>query len=245
MTGARPPARPPGRAAGARAARTEPGNVRPRPAEGADPGHYLDMPVRQFVDALAAPGPEPGGGAAAALTLTLAASLCEMSAHLSQRHLPEAPRLARDAARLRALAAPLAQADAEGYQAVLAAMRRQATARAEPVPAAEAGAPVPAGVAAALSGASAAPMRVAEIAADVAALASVLATGGNPSVRGDAITAAALAAAAAHAAAALVHLNLAGTSDGRPARARRHAAQAARDALAARRAAEGAGQRAP
>jgi len=171
------------------------------------------MTVGRFVDALSAATPDPGGGSAAALAVTLAAGLGLMTARLSGPHLPAAAEMADRARLLRDRAAPLAQADSEAYGAVLAALR----------------APGRAGVAEALSAACAVPMEVAEIGAGVAAVAAAVAAGGNPNVRGDAITAALLAAAGARAAAALVRINLAGAEgDGRPARAEQLAAEAAR-----------------
>ena len=182
------------------------------------PPAYLDMPVGRFLAALSATTPDPGGGAVAALAVTMAAGLCAMTAGLSGRHLTAAERLAERARLLRDRAAPLAQADAEAYRAVLAAMR----ARDE--------------LDDALSQACAVPMQVAEIGAEVAAVAAAVAAGGNPNVRGDAITAALLAAAGSHAAAMLVRINLAGASgDGRPARAAHLAAEAARLAAEAER----------
>jgi methenyltetrahydrofolate cyclohydrolase len=179
---------------------------------GAQTPAYLDMGIGRFVAELSAATPDPGGGATAALAVTLAAGLCVMTARLSGRHLP-AEELAARAGLLRDRAAPLAQADAEAYRAVIAALR----------------APGRAGVPAALSAACAVPMQVAEIGAEVAALAAAVAAGGNPNVRGDAITAALLAAAGARAAAALVRINLTGAEgDDRPARAEHLAAEAAR-----------------
>jgi formiminotetrahydrofolate cyclodeaminase len=79
-------------------------------------------------------------------------------------------------------------------------------------------------------------MEVAEIGAEVAAAAAAIADGGNPNVRGDAVTAALLAAAGSRAAAALVRINLAGAEDDdRPARAEQLAAGAARLAASAER----------
>jgi len=52
------------------------------------------------------------------------------------------------------------------------------------------------------------PLSIAEVAADVAALAALAARDGAPNVRGDAWTAATLAEAASVAAAQLVHVNL-------------------------------------
>lgn len=191
------------------------------PAEAETPA-YLDMTVGRFVDALSAATPDPGGGAVAALAVTLAAGLCVMTARLSGRHLPTAEELADRARQLRDRAAPLAQADAEAYGAVLAAFR----------------APGRAGAAAALSAACNVPMEVAEIGAELAAVAAAVAAGGNPNVRGDAITAALLAASGARAAAALVRINLADAEgDGRPARAEQLGAEAGRLAAEANAAA--------
>jgi formiminotetrahydrofolate cyclodeaminase len=53
------------------------------------------------------------------------------------------------------------------------------------------------------------PLRVAEAGAGVAALAALLAAGGNPNTRGDALTAGLLAAAGTRASCALVRINLA------------------------------------
>jgi formiminotetrahydrofolate cyclodeaminase len=182
-----------------------------------EPGRYLDLPVGQFLAALSAPTPDPGGGAVAALAVTLAASLCAMTASLSTRQLtgpgPDAAALARRASQLRDQAAPLAQADADGYRAVLAARR------AGDGPATQA----------ALSAASDVPVRVAEIAAAVAGIAATVAAGGNPAVRGDAAAAALLAAAGAQSAALLVQINLAGAAgDRRPGHAAQLAAETTR-----------------
>ncbi len=186
-------------------------------AEAAAPAPaYLDMGVGRFLDALSATTPDPGGGSVAALAVTLAAGLCMMTAGLSRRQLPAAEQLAARARLLRDRAAPLAQADAEVYRAVLAAMR------------------APGGPGDALSRACATPMEVAEIGAEVARLAAAVAAGGNPNVRGDAITAALLAAAGSRAAAALVRINLAAApGDARPAHADQLAAEAARLAAGA------------
>ena len=191
--------------------------------QAAAPPAYLDMTVGRFLDALSATTPDPSGGGVAALAVTFAAGLCMMTAGLSARHLPEAPRLADQARKLRDRAAPLAQADAEAYRAVIAALRGPDTA----VP----GQPE---LAAALSQACVVPMEVAETGAEVAALAAAVAAEGNPNVRGDAVTAALLAAAGSRAAAALVRINLAGAEgDDRSARAEHLAAGAARLAASA------------
>jgi formiminotetrahydrofolate cyclodeaminase len=211
---------------------------------------YLGLPVGEFLDALSATAPGPSGGAIAALAVAFAAGLCVMVAGLSTRHLPAGPAgrnpcaepgaehpaepgltaeaLAQRAGQLSDRVAPLADADAEGYRAVLAALR----ARDEPARRA------------ALSAASAVPMQVTQIGAEVAGIAAALAARGNPRLRGDAITAALLAAAGSRAAAVLVRINLvedagdAGeTGDARPGEAERLAADAARLASEAERAA--------
>jgi formiminotetrahydrofolate cyclodeaminase len=166
---------------------------------------YLDMPLREFLGALAAAEPAPSGGGAAALSVSLGASLCAMTAGLSARQLSAgtAQRLAAQARRLCDAAASLIQADAQSYEAVLAARREGS-----------------AGIAGALAEAAAVPMQIVELAAAVARLAADLAASATPQLRGDAITAVLLAEAGARAGAALVHINLAGApADGRPARA--------------------------
>jgi methenyltetrahydrofolate cyclohydrolase len=175
---------------------------------------YLDLPVGRFLDALSAATPAPSGGGAAALAVAFAAGLCVMAAGLSTRHLPGpahpaaeqggteaepgAQDLAERARRLGDRVAPLAQADADGYRAVLAAIRAGDKAARQ----------------AALSEACAVPMQVAQIGAEVAGIAATLAARGNPGLRGDAVTAALLAAAGSRAAAALVRINLAGSTGG-------------------------------
>jgi methenyltetrahydrofolate cyclohydrolase len=165
-------------------------------------GSYLDMPVGRFLDELAAGRPDPGGGSAAAMAVALAAGLCAMTARLSTGRLVVAAELAAEARQLQARVAPLAQADADGYGAVLAARRLapDAPGRAE-------------AIAAALSAASAVPMKIVEVGVAVAGLAARLAEEGNPNLRGDAETAALLAAAGAKAAGGLVAINLANAPD--------------------------------
>jgi formiminotetrahydrofolate cyclodeaminase len=163
------------------------------------------MTVGEFAAALSEASPSPAGGSTAALTVTLAAGLCVMAARLSARQLPEAEQLAAEARWLRDQAAPLAQADAEAYGAVLAARRRSPGGADEERRA---------GVGAALARASEVPLEVARIGTGVAELAARLAAGGNPAVRGDAVAAALLAAAAARTSAVLVRINAAGQPGG-------------------------------
>lgn len=149
-----------------------------------------------FLEEVAARTSSPGGGAVAAVAAALAAALAEMAAHFSSKHWDDAGEAAARARELRERAAPLAQADAEAYEAVIAAR----------------GGP---GYGEALSRAADAPLAVVEAAAGVAELAAELAARGNPNLRGDAVTAALLAEASARAAANLVEINLAGRNGDR------------------------------
>ena len=185
------------------------------------------MRVGEFLDELAAARPAPGGGSAAALAVALAAALCAMTADLSARQLTQAPQLAAESRGLLRRAAPLAQADADAYGGVLAALR---------APGQPDGQQREERVSAALGRASEVPLEVAEIGDRVATLAADIADRGNPAVRGDAFAAAQLAAAAARTAAALVQINLAETpADPRPALAASLAAHAERLAAEAAR----------
>jgi formiminotetrahydrofolate cyclodeaminase len=141
--------------------------------------------------------PAPGGGGASAVTAALAAGLVAMAARFSAAQLPAAGDIAEHADRLRHRVAGLADEDAAAYQAVLGAfaLPRDAAGRRERVRDA-------------LHGAATVPLEIAEIAAQAGELAAGVAAGGNPNLRGDAITAACLAEAAARSAAALVDINV-------------------------------------
>jgi len=152
------------------------------------PDSFLDQPVRDLLDQLAARTPTPGGGGAAAVTGAMAAGLVAMAARFSAKQLPEAGDLADQADRLRFMAAQLADMDAQIYAAVLATRGPE---RKE-----------------ALLAAAMVPLEIAAIGARVAALAVRVAEGGNPNLRGDAVTGALLAAASARSAASLVDINV-------------------------------------
>jgi methenyltetrahydrofolate cyclohydrolase len=189
---------------------------------------YLDMPLGEFLGALASAAPAPGGGAAAALSVAIGAGLCAMAARLSARRLDQAAagQLTTDGERIGRAAGSLMQADAEAYGRVISAMRSAAGAD----PAARERA-----AAAALSAAADVPMRIAELGAETAGLASRLAADGNPALRGDAVAAALLAEAGTRSAAALVKINLASLpEDERHARAESLVTVAASAAQAAR-----------
>jgi len=160
----------------------------------------LDLTVRELLDQVAARTPAPGAGAVAAIVVALAASLTGMSARFSARGddsaAAEAEAVGTRADVLRRLAAPLAKADIEAYRRVLesSAPDGSATRRSSDT---------------ALDEATRVPLEVAQIAVEVANLASGVAQHGNPRLRGDATTAAVLGAAAAMCAAVLVAENLA------------------------------------
>lgn len=159
---------------------------------------YLRDRLDGFLDLVAAHTPAPGGGSVAAIATALAASLVAMTARYSGEQLSGAEELVEDADRLRQRAADLADADADAYQAVLAAQLNRdgdSTDRREHIRAT-------------LRQASEVPLELAEIAAQTAQHAALLAVAGKPSVRADAATALLLADAAARSAAHLVRVNI-------------------------------------
>ena len=151
-----------------------------------------DESVEDFLDSIAAETPAPGGGSVAAVVVEMAASLAAMAARFARQHWEGAAGALAQAEALRARAAPLAQEDAEAYEAVLTAMRMPQDLEAEVRNTL---------IGDTLSRAADAPLRIAETAADVAELGATLAEEGNPNLRGDAAAAAILSEAAARAAA--------------------------------------------
>ena len=81
----------------------------------------LDLRLREFLDEVAAEGKTPGGGSVAALVTAMAAGLLGKVARGSVDLWPEAAGIAAQAEGLGARAAPLAQADADQYEAALLA----------------------------------------------------------------------------------------------------------------------------
>ena len=188
----------------------------------------LDRSLREFLDDVAAAGRTPGGGSAAALVTALAAALLAKIARTSTAW-PESRGIAAQAESLRDRAAPLAQADAEEYEAALRAREDDGT---------QAGERRDFVLGRAYARAAEPPLQIARAAADVAELAVVVARNGDPAFHADAVIAALLAAAAASSAAELVGVNL--TASARDERVREagrlaeHAARAAEEARAAR-----------
>jgi methenyltetrahydrofolate cyclohydrolase len=142
---------------------------------------------------VAARTPAPGGGASAAWACAVAAALVEMAANFT----PDREDTAHRARELRTRSLELAEDELHAYEPVLDAIRlpRQDPDREDRIRAAQLEAAGP-------------PLAIANAAAELAELATALATTGNPNLAGDAITGALLAEAAAQAAARLVQINL-------------------------------------
>jgi formiminotetrahydrofolate cyclodeaminase len=186
----------------------------------------LDLRLREFLDQVAAEGRTPGGGSAAALVTAIAAGLLAKVARGSGDAWPDAAGIAAQAECLRDRATPLAQADAEQYEAALRARAETGDEHAERRDFA---------LGRAYAKAAEPPLQIVRTANDVAHLAIAVVESGNPALRADAVTAALLAAAAASAAAELVAVNLtASASDPRVLVAAKLAEEAARAAETAR-----------
>lgn len=155
--------------------------------------------LERFLERLASTDPAPSGGGAAAVATAMAAALVEMAAGLSPDQIAGAASIGAKAGDIRRRALMLADEDGVAYGRVLAAYRRAPDddpddRRRE--------------IREALEGATAVPLEITGLAADVAELANRLVAGGNPNLEGDAAAAAQLAGAAARAAARLVELNV-------------------------------------
>jgi methenyltetrahydrofolate cyclohydrolase len=165
---------------------------------------FLDAGLKDFLDAVPARTPAPGGGAVAAIALSLAAGLTAMAARFAPDEWERRAEVVGRAEELRARAEPLADADADAYGAFMAERTPERVDRIVAIP-----------------------FELAELAAEVAELAALVAAEGNPNVTGDAAAGADLAAAAASIAARLVAIN-ADTSDARVGGAAALAARAAK-----------------
>ncbi len=160
--------------------------------------NYAELPLGRFMDMVASREPTPGGGASAAVAVALAAALTAMAARFSADHLADAETIADRAEELRNRVMPLAQADAAAYGRVLDAYR---TPRDDDEKRRRR-------IREALSEAADVPLSIAEVGVEVAGNAERLVEEGNPNLRGDAVTAAALAKAGVRAAATLVEINV-------------------------------------
>lgn len=187
----------------------------------------VDGAIAELLEAMSAAEPGAGAGAGAAVAAGLAAAVVEIVAAASTGW-PESGAIAAQAATLRRRGERLAGENAEAFaeaQAALLATRRGERPHAALGPV--------------LEHAGAVPLAIAELGADVAALAEVAAVAGEPDRRPDAAAAAALAAGAADAAAHLVLVNLASPAE--PARAEAAGAAAAAARASAGRALGGPG----
>ena len=166
-------------------------SVSSKPSDAGDP--YLASSVQALLDDLAERTPAPGGGAAAALTCAMSAALVEMATSFGSAHGLEQVRARAHA--IREEASGLAYADGLAYGEVLAAIRMgKGEERARRMDEA-------------VAGAIGVPMRVLELAAEVAVLAADVAETGNRNLEGDALTGSLLAEAAARSAATLAQMN--------------------------------------
>jgi formiminotetrahydrofolate cyclodeaminase len=173
----------------------------------------LDLQLDEFLEQVASADKTPGSGSVAALVTAAAAGLLAKVARASTESWDEARTAAAQAQALCDRVTPLADLAAEAYEAALDAreygyddfeLGRAFAAAAEP------------------------PMQIVETATDVALLSVVVARCCDPSLRPDAIAAAALAVGAARAAAELVAANLtASATDDRVLRVRAFVAEAA------------------
>jgi methenyltetrahydrofolate cyclohydrolase len=194
---------------------------------------FAEHTLQDVLDAVAAQRPAPGGGCSAAWAASMGAGLVEMTASFTLAR----PRYAgvhrrmldvrKEAATLRRKLVELAEHDAEGYEAVIVALRlpEQHPERQQRLDRAR-------------SDAAETPTAIAEAAATIAELAAEAAQTGNSHLEGDAVTGALLAEGACRAAARLVEINLADQPGderlGRTAEAVRRAAAARDGALRAR-----------
>ena len=180
---------------------------------------FLAQRLEEFLDAIASDEPAPGGGAVAGIVVAMAAGLVAMAARFSLGRWSDASAVVERADALRHRVAPLAPADSQAYEEVLAAMRLPKSLEPDVRNAA---------IGNALARAAEIPLEIAKDASEVAVLAALVAENGNPNLRGDAVAGAILAEGGARVAANLVVVNLGTTeSDERVQRAHEHVAAAA------------------
>ena len=187
----------------------------------------LERTVHEFLAGLASADPTPGGGSASALAAAQGAALVAMVARLSPRDAPEAGAGALERAeRLRAVLADLVQADAQAFDAVMAAYRLPKTTPEEQARRREA-------VQRALIAASEVPLQVSAQAVEVLQTAAGLVDRANPSAVSDLGVAALLAETGASGAGFNVIINARSIKDAATAAALRE--RAAETETAARR----------
>jgi formiminotetrahydrofolate cyclodeaminase len=161
---------------------------------------YRELQVGDLLDRLSADGLAPGGGSAAALTVAFAARLVAMVARCSPAW-EESAGVCAQANAIGERAVELAHTDGRVWEAALVALRD-----AEANPGSDPRRDF--ALERKLEAAAAAPLEIASLGADAAALASLAGEHGEATYRADAAAAAALAAGGATAAAHLVRVNL-------------------------------------
>ena len=185
---------------------------------------YRELQLGDLLDRLSADGLAPGGGSAAALTVAFAARLVAMVARCSPEW-GEALGVVAQANAIGDRAVELAHTDGRAWEDALLAIR-DAEANASNDPRKDFV------LERKLEAAAAAPLEIASLGADAAALAALAAENGEATYRADAAAAGALAAGGATAAAHLVRVNL-GVRSADPRLARALASEeAARDVAA-------------
>ncbi len=161
---------------------------------------YLDLRLGELLDRLSADGLAPGAGSAAALTVAFASRLVAMVARCSLDW-EEAAGVSAQANAISQRAVDLAHTDGRAWEDALTALRdAEAGGDADPRRSFS--------LEQKLEAAAAAPLEIASLGADVAALAALAGEHGDPTYRADAAAAAALAAGGSAAAAHLVRVNL-------------------------------------
>jgi methenyltetrahydrofolate cyclohydrolase len=183
-----------------------------------DPVRLDALTVHELADRLASADPVPGGGSAAAIGAVLAAALVRMVVELSARKaISEADasalnEIGRAAERAQQELLELADRDAAAFAAVLRARRLPRNTDAERTART-------AELHVAMEDATRIPLRTAEVASEVLALAEGVAPIGNPHAVSDAGVAAQLASAGVRGAALNVRINLAALAGDDPLRA--------------------------
>jgi len=182
--------------------------------------NYLELRLDDLLARIAASEGSPGGGSAAALTVAVAAALVAMVARCSHGSWSEGPGVAAQALAIQERVTPLADTDARAWDEALAALRN----------AGETGSGGDFELERMLERAAAVPLEIAQLGADVAALAALASERCEGAYHADAAAAAALAAGGARAAAHLVRVNLAIREGDERLRRARVSEQAAQDA---------------
>jgi formiminotetrahydrofolate cyclodeaminase len=162
-------------------------------------GTLNHLPLNEVLDRLAEKTPGPGAGSTAALVCSLAAALLEMTAAFDTTPMGSACGVRAGALRDRAL--ELADRELHSYEPVLEALRLPAS---DPERETQ--------LARAMAAASAAPLAIASVGAQLAGIAAETVDGVSDHLVGEAVVASELAAGACRAAARLVEINLAGAA---------------------------------